>query len=376
MTQAKDFIERLNQMHEFNRQMSKAVGLRKSNGVFLHPPFVCLPGEKGLKQLLLTQKHYQVITSEEKSAIPYKYQNGNLRKCRINQPNPLLRDICFFISEEGMVNPRIIYKRFDRIPERTLRYNFDLLVKRKWIIKALSTYQLNPLLDYLCDNYHYYELLDYAMYSIDFHKLLCIPLYLIEKPVRFGVGVAWQSIPRVGSWGLFPSLEPAPKMRPVFHAILLIYAEMPDGLAIQTFLPVNYHYDFLKTRRMRKRIIDNHLCFPCDWNLFGGNQTAYYSGFSEGDRRRVSVHFDRSITLMFIAQRLEYELLKRPYERAIKKWNGSEFIECTTEDTIKRLFTLRFKDGYLGSELFSKMRLAKASFERKKVTREMSKDGA
>jgi len=44
-------------------------------------------------------------------------------------------------------------------------------------------------------------------------------------------------------------------------------------------------------------------------------------------------------------------------EKAVKKWNGSEFIECTTPATLEKLFTFRFKDGLTRSKLFEKMGL-------------------
>jgi hypothetical protein len=355
----------LNKMLYQSMLQSRALGLG-STALFLDSPFVIEQSNATQNELLLPKNRYlNKFDSTDKRSI-YRYQNGKIRNYQRQRNNKLLRDIALFITEQAMVNPRIVYNRFAKISERTLRYCLNLLEERKWIIKSLSTYEPNPLISYLFYNMDYFQLLHYSAYPIDLFKLLAAPLYLIDNPEEFEIKIEWQSIPEPWRYENHPpaTLSADPKMRPIFHGILFINAKMPIGLNIQTFLPINYHCDYLTA----SKVVNNHICIPCYWELFGVLKPSYYSGYDAIAQRRGKVHFDRTISLMWFKNRWEYWIKKRPYLKATESWNGSQFIEFSTTYTIEELFTLRFKNGFQGDDLFTRMGLRKVTYQRRATT--------
>jgi len=241
--------------------------------------------------------------------------------------------------------------------ERSLRYHISELIRLKWLMRVQGQkIMLNPLLQFLLEhNVVSPKILEFACYKIDFHKLLNYPLTLIKNPIEFRAKVMWQKKPEgVKTTKIIPS---TPQLWNIFHGILYITAKMKNGLEVQTFLPINYHYDSLKTKYMKKRVVNPHYTVPCEWDLFNIKECGYYSGFNKNANRRVKVHFDNSITVMFFKNSKGSWFYKEPYQKAIQKWNGSQFIECTTPEVLEKLFTLRFKNGLRRTELFKQLGL-------------------
>jgi len=342
---------------QYENKQDKPEVKTKSINIFLREPFILNEGKEAQNKLFLHRNMVFESRHPQKSKRPICTQ-----KCKIREGRKrVTRNMVYQAILLAIIPHRWLYlnelSSEIKEPRRTLIYHLNELIRTKWLIKVKGQkYMLNPLLQFLIENdFSSSYILDYACYKIDLFRLLCYPLRTIKNPVEFEAKVYWQKNPD-GS-RTEEVLPNNPKLWSVFHGILYIRAKMENGLEVQTFLPINAHYDYLKTRRMKKRVVNPHFCVPCDWRLFNVKESTYYSGFSEEANRSVKVHFDNSITIMYFPDYMCYWMFKQPYENAVEKWNGSEFIECTNENTLEKLFTLRFKEGLSRTELFEKMQL-------------------
>jgi len=75
-------------------------------------------------------------------------------------------NICSFIYEEGLQCPADLY-RFFGSSERTLRYELKQLCTAKSLAKAGNTYEPNPIVQFVIENFHYNPILEYTSYTID-----------------------------------------------------------------------------------------------------------------------------------------------------------------------------------------------------------------
>jgi Lhr-like helicase len=58
-------------------------------------------------------------------------------------------------------------------------------------------------------------------------------------------------------------------------------------------------------------------------------------------------------------------MFKQPYEKAVKKWNGYEYLEFCEFETVQKLFEARYIQGKRGSKLFRSLGLTRKKFSRR-----------
>jgi hypothetical protein len=74
-------------------------------------------------------------------------------------------------------------------------------------------------------------------------------------------------------------------------------------------------------------------------------------------RPLIFLHFDNSISLLYAENLQVYWMFNKPYEKAVKKWNGYEYLEFCEFKTVQKLFEVGFIQGKRGSKLFRSLGL-------------------
>jgi hypothetical protein len=276
------------------------------------------------------------------------------KKIRIN---PLLPVILRFIESQAFIWE--IKSYFNFVNQRSLRRYIKILVDKKWLVRAGNGYEINPLLSYLIFRIdpQYAYILDYSTFKIDLFDLLNYPLMkLLEHKAR---KIRVDFFERNDKY-----------LKPIFAGVVEIKAELENGREVQTILPLNLHAQSQivgRTKVSKKPIVKpkgiKHYCIPLRWRLFDVQKCEYWSR-----KRRISrwdknlkplifLHFDNSISLLYAENLQVYWMFKKPYEKAVKKWNGYEYLEFCEFETIQQLFHARFVQGKRRLDLFKSLGL-------------------
>jgi hypothetical protein len=281
---------------------------------------------------------------------------GTKKKIR---PNPLLPVILRYVGDYAFIWQIKAY--FSFVNQRSLRRYIKILVDTKWLIRVGNAYTINPLLRFLIlrlDSQYVY-ILDYSAFKIDLFDLLNYPLMKLLKHKAKKISVKFHE--RNDKY-----------LKPVFAGVVEIKAELENGCEVQTILPLNLHAQsqIVGRRKISKKPIVNrigmkHYCIPLKWRLFDVQKCEYWS-----QKRRTSrwdknlrplafLHFDNSITLLYTRSLRVYWMFKQPYEKAVKKWNGYEYLEFCEFKTVQRLFHSRFVKCKRRFDLFKSLGLTR-----------------
>jgi len=285
--------------------------------------------------------------------------------------NPLLPAILRFIEKQAFIWEIKLY--FNFVKKRSLRRYIKILVDTKWLVRAGNTYEINPLLNYLIFRIgpQYVYLLDYSAFKIDLFDLLNYPLTKLLQHRAKKISVEFY--------------ERSDKyLRPIFSGVVEIKAELEDGNEVQTILPLNLHAQAQivgRTRILRKPIVKRkgikHYCIPIRWRLFDVKKSEYWSRkrrttrWDKNLKPLIFLHFDNSISLLYAEKLQVYWMFKKPYEKAIKKWNGYEYPEFCEFETVQRLFQSRFVDDKRGPDLFNSLGLTHRNTRRPNLKRKL-----
>jgi len=227
-------------------------------------------------------------------------------------------------------------------------------VDKKWLIRVGNSYNINPLLAYLIfrGDPQYVGLIEYSAIKVDLFDLLNYPLTKLLEQKAKKITIRF-------------SERNDKYLKPVFAGVVEIEAELSDGNKVQTILPLNLHAQSQivgRTRILKKPIVNpkgiKHYCIPLRWRLFDVKKCEYWSRkrrtsrWEKNLRPLIFLHFDNSISLLYAENLQVYWMFKKPFEKAVKKWNGYEYLEFCEFETVKRLFHSRFVKGKRRLDLF------------------------
>lgn len=350
--------------HRHNKISSK---YKKSNDIFRTP---LEPKNKPILSLnTMLEQASQLSTYPLNSKTIY----GDLTrysKFKRVQINPLLSNLVRHVANSGFTNPFCLRFIFSYVQPRTLRKYFTQLRDLKWIIKVGMCYEVNPFLKALLRlDQDFCFLYEYASFKIDLFDLLNIPLMNLlelrkQNPRMYQVKkvkVVFHPFTR-GSQSL--------GVRTVFYGVVGIRLSLKNDKVCETVLPVNYHAQpKIKgyNKDTKKRIMDlsgiDHYCIPLNWSIFDVVKPSYYSQkrrkkrWDKNLKPFLYVHFDNSISILYQPDYYTYSVLTKPFIKAIKKWNGEEYVEFNEFEVLERLFHARFVKNKRRANLFQDLGL-------------------
>ena len=287
---------------------------------------------------------------------------GSKKKIRINQ---LLPTILMFVERQAFIWE--IKRYFNFVNPRSLRRYIKILVDKKWLIRVGNSYKINPLLAFLIFRVdtQYVGLIEYSAIKVDLFDLLNYPLTkLLEQKAK---KITVRFFERNNKY-----------LKPVFAGVVEIRAELSDGNKVQTILPLNLHAQSQivgRTKISKKPIVNpkgiKHYCIPLRWRLLDVKRCEYWSRkrrtsrWDKNLKSLIFLHFDNSFSLLYAENLQVYWMFKKPYEKAVKKWSGYEYLEFCEFETVQKLFEARFIQGKRGSKLFRSLGLTQKKLSRR-----------
>lgn len=286
------------------------------------------------------------------------------KKHKKDRFEPLLPSILRFIALSRFKYPFELYSEYSYVNKRTLRRKLNKLIELKWVIRIgkskYGRYTINPFLEFLIKlDAQFWFLLEFASSKIDLFDLLNIPLLnLLELRKK---NPKTYQVERVKVF-FYPSNKGY--MKPIFCGVVQITLYLRNGAICSTILPINLHgqptivgYDKIDKKPIVEIHGIKHYCIPLKWSLFDVKETRFYSEWSEQAQRTVFLHFDNSIKILYQPDYQVYVMFKKPFDKAIEKWNGEQYIEFCEFETLRRLFESRFIKNKRRIDLFKELDL-------------------